>query len=639
MVLVGNNTPVPETEITVDLADVIQGIPGQYLKADRSGEEKQEFKFKISDLLPSLSLGKASLPLSRIAALAPELFSEDRPGEDVEIHLPLKKIVEQIDVFPLRPDQMEEQYPSPNEEHENLVVEKRAAPASAPVAQAIEEETAEVPPQPPVAEQEKTVEQPTTEEVEALPPIPAIHEENVSYSLVALLPNLPKSWLIGELKQVDHTARIIVPFHLIESQLAGGKVELAFHDFFKSLPENLRTSFSDGNDEGKTARIQIPLHEVFLNLPGVEALPPMPKPDTIAAEDSAPVLESGEPEPVSDSPVISGGDVAEKTEEHPPARENKDLQTAPAEQPAERVSAEAGARQITDTAEVKPADAPPAQNGPASVIAADVVAEEKPVESKEPEIPPAPPALEVAEKPEPPGVQCQPVPQASQPEAGATTQPAGKTAEETPAALAPETPGPENSVHAQPVSGESAGIPELAPAPFTPPKIDLQRFTPPPIIARQVAAPSLETAPPESESEKVLDFKGTSTAFNTPTLKDLLTNGGKLDSGRVARHIAQLPGVSAAALTIETGTETAGVIPQSFNAHDIGNAAATLLQSLEAQSPQACARNITLHHDSFSSTWFKQGVILLGVLHPQRALEAALHDQLALVMDEIARLR
>ena len=260
----------------------------------------------------------------------------------MEIDLPLKKIVEQIDVFRSVLTRWRSNILLLMRNTKIWSWKKEPPPLQRRSRKRLRKKQRRFHTQPPVAEQEKTVEQPTTEEVEALPPIPAIHEENVSYSLVALLPNLPKSWLIEELKQVDHTARIIVPFHLIESQLAGGKVELAFHDFFKGLPENLRTSFSDGNDEGKTARIQIPLHEVFLNLPGVEALPPMPKPDTIGSRGFRACFEIRKPEPISDSPVISGGDVAEKTEEHPPAIENKNLQTAPAEQPTERVSAEAG---------------------------------------------------------------------------------------------------------------------------------------------------------------------------------------------------------------------------------------------------------------------------------------------------------
>ena len=81
------------------------------------------------------------------------------------------------------------------------------------------------------------------EVIEAPFELPVINEK-VSYSLAALLPNMPKSWLVEDVKSISNGTRITVPFHLVEAQLATGRVELPFDDFFHALPDDFKSHFS-----------------------------------------------------------------------------------------------------------------------------------------------------------------------------------------------------------------------------------------------------------------------------------------------------------------------------------------------------------------------------------------------------------
>ena len=145
---------------------------------------------------------------------------------------------------------------------------------------------------------------------------------------------------------------------------------------------------------------------------------------------------------------------------------------------------------------------------------------------------------------------------------------------------------------------------------------------------------------PEPEPGKILAFEGASLAFNPNAVETLFMTDGKLDPRKTVDHISHFPGVQGVALTLENETTTAGDIPDNFNAANTAKAASILFQTLESPSDQpGPARDVTLNHSGFSSTWFKQGHILLGILHPQRSLEEAMHDKLVLVTGELAQLR
>jgi len=83
-------------EIVITLGDVLSRIPTQLLHAGLH-DEKRELRFFADDLSADISRGRAAMPLSRIAVLCPDVFVRQiGPADDLEIRLPLQKLVEQI---------------------------------------------------------------------------------------------------------------------------------------------------------------------------------------------------------------------------------------------------------------------------------------------------------------------------------------------------------------------------------------------------------------------------------------------------------------------------------------------------------------------------------------------------------------
>ncbi len=96
--------PPPVEEIVLALGDVLSRIPSPYLKLGQH-DPKRELRFSINDLSSDIARGRASVPLSRIAQLVPDIFvKEISRDEDTEIRLPLQKLVEQIGLLRSRPN-------------------------------------------------------------------------------------------------------------------------------------------------------------------------------------------------------------------------------------------------------------------------------------------------------------------------------------------------------------------------------------------------------------------------------------------------------------------------------------------------------------------------------------------------------
>ena len=625
---------VADQQVPVDLDDVLPQIPRGLLKADLAKGTKKTLLFSSRELLPSLAQGRASATVSRIAELAPELFGGGPIPPEAEVELPLQKIVSRIGAFPGRPGQVEEIYPPLDARYANLIVEKggdaneeepAATPAATAPAPAVIEERppAIVAPPPAVAETATNGSEESHVEAQAEPPA-----ETVSYSLAAILPNVPESWLVnGKSKKIDSSARITVPFDLIEMQIANGRVELPFTDFHRALPENLKDCFSGNKQESGAAKVVIPLHEVFQNLPGVEPLPPPP----------------AKPEPEEPKEIEATPEPVAKVEEPGPAVV-PELAVAP--EPAEAKS----------------------EPQPEAVVQQPIVEEKK--------------AEELEQTQEPEVSQTAPEPVATQ---TLLTEEIAPTAEEPEAKAEPvEPPAPEPAAAVEPQPAAPASAPEPQPAEeqpgmqFITPSIQIQRLAPPPIITTAamaapepeppaqppVEAKSPEPAPASVEPVEPAALPVAATAeppapaepaapveqaaqptepatIAKPPLTDLIATDGKLDPRKTVEHVILLPGVTAAALTIKGKTKTAGEIPGGFHAQETGKA---LFQSLENQGAKgspapALPRAITLHHDQFSGTWFKQNGIMLCVLHPGRSLTAEAHHAVLLVVQEIVRLR
>ena len=95
----GTKTPLPPKrgdEIVLTLGDVLSRIPTQLLQAGLH-DANRELRFAVDDLSADIARGRAAVPLSKIAALCPDVFAREiAPGDDTEIRLPLQKLVEQI---------------------------------------------------------------------------------------------------------------------------------------------------------------------------------------------------------------------------------------------------------------------------------------------------------------------------------------------------------------------------------------------------------------------------------------------------------------------------------------------------------------------------------------------------------------
>src|SRR5579864_8893497 len=86
----------------------------------------------------------------------------------------------------------------------------------------------------------------------------------ISFSLKAVLQNLPAFQLTGDVAAVANDERFSLPLRLVEPQLATGRVSIAADVFEKALPEKHRGLFQI---DGAKTPVALPLEEVLKNLP------------------------------------------------------------------------------------------------------------------------------------------------------------------------------------------------------------------------------------------------------------------------------------------------------------------------------------------------------------------------------------
>lgn len=244
------------------VGDVLSRIPAKFLKKGPH-DVRGEMRFNVREIFEKITRGRASLPLSKIAKLCPQLFRvEVGPIDDVEIPLPLQKLVEQIGLFA-----------SAAHAHHNHAFAPPSANNELPAANGTKELSADM--------QQTVIKQPTTLAPSAEPqdpnafanhpnPATAINgaeqkekpTEMISLALTPIFRLLPGS-VARHAPAPDPAARIALPMELIEPQLLGGHVEISLDDFLKALPENLRIYMIRVAD----VRVWIPLDEIFQNLP------------------------------------------------------------------------------------------------------------------------------------------------------------------------------------------------------------------------------------------------------------------------------------------------------------------------------------------------------------------------------------
>jgi predicted regulator of Ras-like GTPase activity (Roadblock/LC7/MglB family) len=88
----------------------------------------------------------------------------------------------------------------------------------------------------------------------------------ISFSLKAVLQNLPAFQLTGDVATVSNDERLTLPLELVEAQLASGRVSVAADIFQKALPEKHRGLFQI---DGAKTPVALPLEEVLKNLPAM----------------------------------------------------------------------------------------------------------------------------------------------------------------------------------------------------------------------------------------------------------------------------------------------------------------------------------------------------------------------------------
>ncbi len=109
---------------------------------------------------------------------------------------------------------------------------------------------------------------PAPQEAVALPamPMPAIADSaapKIALPLCGIMQSLTPFQMIGDVGAIPADARIELPFSLVESQLASGRVNLTPEQFAAHLPEEYRSFF----DASAAGAVPLPLHEVLKNIP------------------------------------------------------------------------------------------------------------------------------------------------------------------------------------------------------------------------------------------------------------------------------------------------------------------------------------------------------------------------------------
>ena len=88
--------PAPDISVSLEIGDFIDRLPPNFVQSG-SHDRHKKVEFPAAELYSDLSKGRASVPASVIYARCPEIFT--RPvtqTEDVEVPLPLQKLVEQM---------------------------------------------------------------------------------------------------------------------------------------------------------------------------------------------------------------------------------------------------------------------------------------------------------------------------------------------------------------------------------------------------------------------------------------------------------------------------------------------------------------------------------------------------------------
>ncbi len=621
-------------EIVLALGDVLPRIPPQYLSKG-AHDVRREIRIPAADLASDIARGRATIALSKIAALCPDIFhSPIAPADETEVRLPLQKLLDQLGLCP-----------------------DRAArhPIAQPAVEAARATFLES-----VAALPNQTERPVPQ-IEA-PVSPPQGEEKIFLSLAAILARCPDEIFVGERPRVSESVRVAFPFAPIERQLVGGKVEITSLRFVSLLPVGYRRYFQP--IEG--VKIPLPLEEIFQNLPGTAPVD-APTEDPIIFAAPAPAeagVELARPElppPRQISPplvtLLGGIPVAgpvrvqakmpapnlEAPVEGDPAALPVDSEPAPAKEPQATEAASAvstlqepepaveASGDFAPRASVTPHLRPPeVQVGSDSPLSVDLIAAV--LQSTQPE-----PAAVLA----PATVSIQPPPRVRP---MVLTPPTLRAAPEFPPELPQSFAEADPTVPAifQPAAAELAAI--AAPPPPLPPSQKFQALVEAALLAPLDEPRDLKPAPepaPRHAPLVVLPHEdgGAPRSAAVPVrldqenLQALFMTDEVLDLPRIAQLAAALPGMSACVIDLRGEIFQHGALPSGFDAASLP-ALATRFTAPAGDLPLGDA--VTIFSASHAMSFFSRPALCLCAVHGVRGFLPGVREKLAVLADSLA---
>lgn len=631
--------PVPDSEVKLLLGDIIHRIPSHFLKPGPH-DLKRALQFDIHDLFSDIARGRATVPLSKIAKLCPDIFREQIGlGQDVEVHLPLQKLVEQIGPM---------HYPATEKKSPQIQPALKAGPppsalkADSPANSAAQSSSAGSPSSrsPEVSESQPPM---MSHDRKSAKPKP----EMVSLRLSAISPTIPQAAFIGELEPMDDSVRITLPFHLVESQMPSGKVELSVNDFIDAVPAEYRINFA----RGATVSIPIPIEEIQKSLSG--ELPPLTPPgqptanlsngesdasemkNSAGSENTKPI-EIIEPAPskTPEPPVVA--EVAESSDAgsliHSPNPEG-----VAENSPAPPMHNSQNQEKSLAVEPVLPASPPPA--AAPEPTSETVLLDSAPLVSTALQSDPDGPAktIDVAQSEKTETREISVAPANGDEVLGMLTSNSGSVrAAAIPHALNNAIHFPQSEIPSTPQAAV-ATLPAALELRAELPHIELRPDpVPPPLRPITVHAPQLFASPQEPVSEFASE-----TSFNA--LQSLLETTENLNPGTIAQLICQFPGISACVIVGKKQEPiSSGAIPFDFDIDTFRLVFPSLVKSIHDHAIElnlGQLQNFTLDCERFSASLFPAPGLCLCVFHNDRALQPALRDKLVRIADALARVR
>ncbi len=427
------------------------------------------------------------------------------------------------------------------------------------------------------------------------PPAAAVAPDNrkIALGLAATLRAQPASALAVEPEEVPDDVRYTLPFGLVERQLSTGRVVVPQAAFIGALPENYRHVLAK---DGGLTEVQIPLQEVFQNLPGnaltmrqdqvIEEIgEAYPTPFSQKAEEDAKRL-GGAASAVAPPEAAAAPAFAAEPETAAPREE----EAAPAEEFASifeeaiPASDEAAPEALTDV----PAD------GPAHDVQLDL---------DEPTLVAEPPAREAA--PVTDGIQA-----------------AGEAIE------------PPIAVEPPPVEEALAMLESTAPG---------EEVSPAPVESKEKPAEARPTpaASPEPALAALAPGKRTPVVAAQDTeLQTVLMTEEELDAKGVVRHVCQLPGINGCAVMFADGLRLAGNFPDG-DAEGFSAMAPPFFKRTSHFATEAelgALQTLTMHTDKGLFSFFMHEDICLSVRHTGRGFLPGVREKLIVITRELARM-